>query len=66
VVQSLVMLISMVVVFFASHPLGHLFVARAYGVGNRVLLRREERLSQAQSEMASVVGGLVRRRLGRS
>ena len=31
-VQVITMLVSMGLVFYASHPLGHYFVARAYGV----------------------------------
>ena len=59
VVQSLVMLISMVVVFFASHPLGHLFWARAYGVGTEYFFVGRSDFRKLSLKMASVVGSLV-------
>jgi hypothetical protein len=59
VVQSLVTLVSMVVVFFASHPLGHLFLARAYGVGTEYFFVGRSDFRKLNLKVASVVGGLV-------
>jgi len=59
VVQSLVMLISMVVVFFASHPLGHLFLARGYGVSTEYFFVGRSDFRKLSLKMASVVGSLV-------
>jgi len=58
-VQSLVTLISMVVVFFASHPLGHLFLARAYGVSTEYFFVGRSDFRKLNLKVASVVGGLV-------
>jgi hypothetical protein len=58
-VQSLVMLISMVIVFFASHPLGHLFLARAYGVETEYFFVGRSDFRKLNLKVASVVGGLV-------
>jgi hypothetical protein len=59
VIQSLVTLVSMVVVFFASHPLGHLFLARAYGVGTEYFFVGRSDFRKLNLKLASVVGGLV-------
>jgi hypothetical protein len=59
VVQVLTMLISMVVVFFASHPLGHLFLARTYGVGTEYFFVGRSDFRRLRLKAASVVGGLV-------
>jgi hypothetical protein len=59
VIQSLLMLISMVVVFFASHPLGHLFLARAYGVDTEYFFVGRSDFRKLHLKVASVVGGLV-------
>lgn len=57
--QVVAMLISMVVVFFASHPLGHFFLARAYGVGTEYFFVGRSDFRKLPSKMVGLVGGLM-------
>lgn len=58
-VQALTMLISMVVAFFVSHPLGHLFMARAYGVGTEYFFVGRSDFRKLPSKAARLAGGLM-------
>ena len=57
--QVLAMLVSMVIVFFASHPLGHFFVGRAYGVGTDYFFVGRSDFRKLRTKPISLVGGLV-------
>lgn len=58
VVQVLTMLVSMVLVFYVSHPLGHFFTARAYGVGTEYFVGRSD-FRKLRLKPMSLVGGLM-------
>jgi membrane-associated protease RseP (regulator of RpoE activity) len=53
------MLISMVVVFFASHPLGHFFLARACGVGTEYFFVGKSDFRKLPSKVVKLAGGLT-------
>jgi hypothetical protein len=53
------MLVSMVVVFFASHPLGHFFLARAYGVGTEYFFIGKSDFRKLPSKVVKLAGGLM-------
>jgi len=57
--QVLTMLISMVLVFFASHPLGHFFSARIYGVETRYFFLGKSDFRKLPLKPARLAGGLV-------
>ena len=59
VIQALTMLISMAVVFFASHPLGHLLLARAYGVGTEYFFVGRSDFRKLPSKVVKLAGGLT-------
>lgn len=59
VLQALIMLVSMAVVFFASHPLGHLFLARAYGVSTEYFFVGRSDFRKLPSKVFKRAGGLV-------
>jgi hypothetical protein len=59
VIQVLTMLVSMVVVFFASHPLGHFFLARAYGVGTEYFFIGKSDFRKLPSKAVKLAGGLT-------
>src|SRR5712692_4005149 len=59
VVQTLVVLISMVVGFFASHPLGHLFLARTYGVGTDYFFVGRSDFRKLPIKAVKLAGGLM-------
>jgi hypothetical protein len=59
VVQALTMLVSMVVVFFASHPLGHLLLAWAYGVGTEYFFLGRSDFRKLPSKLVKLAGGLM-------
>jgi hypothetical protein len=59
VFQVLAMLASMVVVFFASHPLGHFFLARAYGVGTEYFFVGRSDFRKLPSKAIKLAGGLM-------
>jgi hypothetical protein len=54
--QALLMLISMALVFFASHPLGHFFWAGAYGVQTRYFFLGRSDFRRLPSKLASLAG----------
>jgi hypothetical protein len=58
-VQVLATLASMVVVFFASHPLGHFFLARAYGVGTDYFFVGRSDFRRLPLRAAKLAGGLM-------
>jgi hypothetical protein len=58
-VQVLTMLVSMGLVFYLSHPLGHFFVARAYGVGTDYFFVGRSDFRKLRLKPMSVVGGLM-------
>jgi len=58
-VQALIMLVSMVVVFFASHPLGHLFLAMAYGVRTEYFFVGRSDFRKLPSKFLGLAGGFV-------
>ncbi len=59
VIQALTVLISMAVVFFASHPLGHLLSARAFGVGTEYFFVGRSDFRKLPLKAVSLVGGLL-------
>jgi hypothetical protein len=59
VVQVVTMLVSMGLVFYATHPLGHFFVARAYGVGTEYFFVGRSDFRKLQLKPMSIVGGLM-------
>jgi hypothetical protein len=59
VLQVLAMLVSMVIVFFASHPLGHFFLARAYGVGTDYFFVGRSDFRRLPSKAIKLAGGLM-------
>jgi hypothetical protein len=58
-IQMLMVLVSLLVVFFASHPLGHLFLASAFGVGTEYFFVGRSDFRKLQSKVMSRVGGLM-------
>jgi hypothetical protein len=58
-IQVVAMLVSMVVVFFASHPLGHFFLARAYGVGTEYFFVGRSDFRKLPSKVVKLAGGLM-------
>jgi hypothetical protein len=59
VLQVLAMLVAIVVVFFASHPLGHFFLARAYGVGTEYFFVGKSDFRKLPSKAVKLAGGLM-------
>jgi hypothetical protein len=59
VIQVLAMLIAMVDVFFASHPLGHLVTARAYGVRTDYFFVGRSDFRKLPSKAVRLAGGLM-------
>ena len=59
VVQAFTMLVSMVLVFYATHPLGHFFTARAYGVGTEYFFVGRSDFRKLRLKPMSLVGGLM-------
>ena len=55
----LTMLVSMGLVFYLSHPLGHFFVAWAYGVGTDYFFVGRSDFRKLRLKPMSVVGGLM-------
>jgi len=58
-VQVLAMLVSMVLVFYASHPLGHFFTARAFGVRTEYFFVGKSDFRKLRLKPVSLVGGLM-------
>jgi len=58
-VQVITMLVSMGLVFYASHPLGHYFVARAYGVGTEYFFLGRSDFRKLRLKPMSSVGALM-------
>jgi len=58
-VQVITMLVSMGLVFYASHPLGHYFMARAYGVGTEYFFVGRSDFRKLTLRPMSLVGALV-------
>jgi hypothetical protein len=58
-IQMPLLLVLPMVTFFASHPLGHFFLARAYGVGTAYFFIGRSDFRKLQSGTVSTVGGLV-------
>jgi len=54
--QVLTTLVSMALVFFASHPLGHFFWARAYGVRTNFFFLGMSDFRKLPSKLASLAG----------
>lgn len=59
VIQVLTVFIAMATVFFASHPLGHLFTARAYGVGTEYFFVGRSDFRKLPFKAARLAGGLM-------
>jgi len=59
VLQVLAMLVSMGLVFYLSHPLGHFFTARAYGVGTDYFFVGRSDFRKLPLKPMSLVGGLM-------
>jgi len=59
VVQVITMLLSMALVFYASHPLGHFFAARAYGVSTEYFFVGRSDFRKLKLKPMSLVGGLT-------
>ncbi len=59
VLQVLAMLVAMVMVFFASHPLGHFFLARAYGVRTEYFFVGKSDFRKLPSKVVKLAGGLM-------
>ena len=59
VVQAITMLVSMGLVFYASHPLGHFLVARAYGVRTEYFFVGRSDFRKLELKPMSLVGGLT-------
>jgi len=59
VVQVITMLVSMGLVFYASHPLGHFFMARAYGVSTEYFFVGRSDFRKLKLKPMSLVGGLT-------
>ena len=58
-VQVLTVLVSMGLVFYSSHPLGHFFTARAYGVGTDYFFVGKSDFRNLKAKPMSLVGGLM-------
>jgi hypothetical protein len=58
-VQAVTVLVSMGLVFYASHPLGHFLTARAYGVGTKCFYRGRSDFRKLRVKPLSLVVGLV-------
>jgi len=59
VVQVVTMLVSMGLVFYSSHPLGHFFMARAYGVGTEYFFLGTSDFRKLKLKPMSLVGSLM-------
>ncbi|HEV2389591.1 MAG TPA: hypothetical protein VGS04_02590 [Nitrososphaerales archaeon] len=59
VVQVITMLVSMGLVFYASHPLGHFFAARAYGVHTEYFFMGRSDFRRLKLKPMSLIGGLT-------
>jgi hypothetical protein len=59
VVQVLATLVSLGLVFYLSHPLGHFFTARAYGVGTDYFFVGRSDFRKLRLKPMSLVGGLM-------
>jgi len=58
-VQIITMLVSMGLVFYASHPLGHYFVSRAYGVGTEYFFVGRSDFRKLTVKPMSFVGAIL-------
>jgi hypothetical protein len=58
-VQVVTMLVSMGLVFYASHPLGHYFLARVYGVGTEYFFVGRSDFRKLRLKPMSFVGALM-------
>ena len=59
VVQVVTVLVSMGLVFYASHPLGHFFAARAFGVSTEYFFVGRSDFRKLRLRPMSLVGGLT-------
>lgn len=59
VVQVIAMLVSMGLVFYASHPLGHFFAARAYGVRTEYFFVGRSDFRKLNLKPMRLIGGLT-------
>jgi membrane-associated protease RseP (regulator of RpoE activity) len=59
VVQAVTMLVSMGLVFYAGHPLGHFFAAKAYGVSTEYFFVGRSDFRKLKLKPMSVMGGLM-------
>ncbi len=59
IIQALLMLVAMGLIFFSSHPLGHLFVARAAGVRTEYFFVGRSDFRKLKMKPMSTIGGLV-------
>jgi hypothetical protein len=58
-IQALAMLVSMVLVFYAGHPLGHFVTAAAYGVRTEYFFVGRSDFRKLKLKPMSLVGGLM-------
>jgi hypothetical protein len=58
-VQVLTMLVSMVLVFYAGHPLGHFLTAKAYGVGTEYFFVGKSDFRKLALKPMSLVGSIM-------
>jgi hypothetical protein len=58
-VQVLTMLVSMGLVFYSSHPLGHFFVAKAYGASTEYFFIGRSDFRKLRMKPMSIIGGLM-------
>lgn len=59
VLQALTVLVSMGLVFYASHPLGHFFTAKAFGVSTEYFFVGRSDFRKLETKPMSIVGGLM-------
>jgi hypothetical protein len=59
IVQALTMLVSMGLVFYSSHPLGHFFTARAYGVRTDYFFVGRSDFRRLKMKPMSLLGGFM-------
>ncbi len=58
-VQALTMLVSMGLVFYSSHPLGHFLTAKAFGVGTEYFFVGRSDFRKLKLKAMSIAGGLM-------
>ena len=58
-IQTLAMLVAMVLIFYASHPLGHFVMAMAYGVRTEYFFIGRSDFRKLKLKPVSIVGGLM-------